>query len=242
LSPPYLSGASRRSRFEGLIPKRTSREFVVRLLTWGSSHFSSFPWRTTQDPFRVLVAELLLRKTTRSQVSRIFPVFLEKYPSVDELGRARPSEVRKIIRSLGLARVRSTLLVRAARYLIGNRQGSIPKGRKDLLAIPGVGEYTANAVRCFAYGEDVGLVDTNSTRVVQRVFAVVSKRSRPREDASLQNFVDSIIPKARSREFNYAMLDLAGQICLPRNPKCRICPVNHICEYYSVHQTAPKRG
>jgi A/G-specific adenine glycosylase len=214
----------------------TSAKVISRILSWGSANRSDFPWRETRDPFKVLIAELLLRKTTRHQVAKVFTGFIRAYGSVQQLSKAKPAEIRKVISSLGLERIRSTILLRAANHLILNHKGRVPRSQQNLLDIPGVGRYTTNAVRCFAFGYDEPLVDTNVARVVQRLHSVETKRRRPTEDEAVWSLVSSMIPPGKGREFNFAMLDLGGIICLARNPKCEICPVNDACAYYSTHR------
>lgn len=110
--------------------------------------------------------------------------------------------------------------------------GKIPSEKEKLLELPGVGLYSANAVRCFAFGSDEPLVDTNMIRVLKRVFSIRSSKKREREDESMWKLAHSLIPKGRAKELNLSILDFADSICRFRDPKCSICPLSSICDYY----------
>ena len=109
--------------------------------------------------------------------------------------------------------------------------GNVPRSEAELLALPGVGRYSANAVRCLAWHENTPMLDTNVIRLVQRVFSIKSSKARPRDDSILWDFVSSLIPDGKARELNLSMLDFASMICTPRAPLCNICPLNEICNY-----------
>ena len=109
--------------------------------------------------------------------------------------------------------------------------GKVPDNKKDLLSLPGVGPYTANAVLCFAFGHDVSMLDVNIIRVLKRVFSPDVKKSRERTDKSFWDFAESLPPKGKGKEFNYAILDFAGEVCTAKNPKCKSCPMKKICDF-----------
>jgi A/G-specific adenine glycosylase len=206
-------------------------EFSHRLLRWHSENPSSYPWRETTDPYKILVAELLLRKTTRRQVSQLFPKFFAKYPDMQSLAKASVSEIRKLITPLGMERKRAPAMKEVAKELL--KLGGVPLNKDQLRNLPAVGEYVANAVLCFVAGQDLPLVDTNVVRVVQRVFSIESSRKRPRTDRLIWDFARSLIPLGLGGEFNVSLLDFAAAVCTPRAPKCMTCPLNDICDCYT---------
>ena len=110
----------------------------------------------------------------------------------------------------------------------------IPEDKKDLLSLPGGGEYVAGAVLCFAFGKNVSIVDSNVCRVVGRVFGIEAK-GEARRDPNFRQIVDSILPEGNAKEFNWAIIDLAALICLPRKPLCGVCPLNEVCKYAMTH-------
>ncbi len=208
-----------------------NREFAAKVIEWGRREVSTFPWRQTKDPYKILVAEILLRKTTRAQVVQVFAHFLKTFPNVESLSIARISAIRNLIRPLGLENVRASSLARLAKRIVNKHRGNVPTSRVQLLQLPGVGPYIANAVMCMAYGKDEPLVDTNSIRVIVRVFSVKSERSRPRDDPTLWKIASELLPAGRAREYNLSLLDLARSVCLPRRPKCFECPLLHLCDF-----------
>jgi len=206
-------------------------EFISKLLLWHSLTHFSFPWRETSDPYKILVAELFLRKTTRRQVKRIYPQFFVKYPNVRVLSKADISTLQNVIRPLGMEFVRAGALKRIADVIIHKYGGKIPRSREKLLELPHVGPYTANAVMCFAHNKDYALIDTNIVRVINRVFSYKPAKKRPRDDNRMWEFVSTLVPHGRARDFNLAILDFAASICLPRKPKCSSCLIAHFCDY-----------
>jgi len=205
--------------------------FAAEILRWWSGRRRrDFPWRRTSDPYRVLVAEILLQRTKAEQVVPIYEEFLRRYPSLYELARAELEEIEETVRPLGLAK-RARLLKSLAEVLVTRFRGEVPRSAEALLELPGVGYYTANAVLCFAYGEDVPLVDWNVARVVKRIWNIPMKRA-PHTDKKLMEFAARLVPQGKGREFNLALLDFSAEICRPRNPECRSCPVSQMCDYF----------
>lgn len=204
---------------------------ALRLLAWHRGSQPNYPWRRTRDPFAVLLSEILLRKTTRRQALGVFDSFRERYPTVESLHRATVGEIENEIRPLGMQKERAWGLKRMASALIREHAGRVPDEKTELMSLPLVGQYTTNAVMCFAFGKDLPLVDTNVARVVSRVFSLNSKKKRPHEDDKLWEFVGALIPKGKAREFNFAILDFGDSICSKLRPKCAVCPMLSICEY-----------
>jgi A/G-specific adenine glycosylase len=200
-------------------------------LSWSLAHPSRFPWRVGKDSFKILLAELFLRRTTRKQVDSLFEKLFEKYHSPRSLALASLGTLASDIRPLGLQYTRAMTLRRLGMELIQKHDGRVPADRYQLMQLPGVGEYTADAVRCLAFGEHVPLLDTNAVRVLSRVFSLKSKKKEPRKDSDLWKFEREIIPGRKAKEFNIAMLDFADAVCTTLKPRCRHCPLNDICTY-----------
>jgi len=139
--------------------------------------------------------------------------------------------LEKILKPLGLEHIRSKSLKDLSKKILTDFNGKVPDNKKDLMSLPGVGPYTANAVLCFAFGHDVSMLDTNIVRVLKRVFSIDTKNSRERTDKSMWEFAEKLPPKGKGKEFNYAILDFASEVCKPKKPECKTCPMNSFCDY-----------
>ena len=186
-----------------------------------------FPWRQTNDPYVILVSELLLQKTTARQVLEVFDEFFDKYPSVSKLAKADLKTLKSIIGKLGLVK-RAIFLRELANDIEKIYGGEVPDNTK-LLKLKGVGMYTANAVLCFAYGKRVPVVDSNVARVLRRYFGI--KGNKPAyADKALWKIAEAILPYECYREFNYGLLDISAKHCRPK-PLCDECPLKEHCYY-----------
>lgn len=219
------------TRKDGTKHPAGSRRVAQSLLRWYGINGRSFPWRTTADPYRVLVAEIFLQKTQASQVLPIYRRFLRKFPTAKSLARASRKDILEEVWSLGLP-ARAAQLQRLARALVVRFGGRVPCSEAELLSLEGVGRYTANAVLCFAFSQRRAVVDANVIRVLSRYFAVTSRRARPRDDRGLWATAEGLVPRTRSRDYNWAILDFAALICQPRTPKCGECFLRVGCRFY----------
>lgn len=149
-------------------------EFRRKIIKWGKENFRSFPWRETKDPYKILVSEIMLHRTRAEQVVSVYEIFLKRYPNVYSLSRANYCELEEILAPLGL-RWRILNLKKAAKFIVENYAGKIPDRKDLLLRLPGVSGYIAGAVLCFAYGKPEPLLDTNTVRILGRVFDIEIK-------------------------------------------------------------------
>lgn len=195
------------------------------LLGWGERVRRDLPWRRTRDPWAVLVSELMLQQT---QVARVIPryeAFLTRFPTPADCAAAPPAAVIAAWDGLGYNR-RAVHLHRAAAELVARHGGRVPADLPALLALPGVGPYTARAVLAFAHGQDHGVVDTNAARFLAR--AVSGRRLAPRE---AQTLADALVPTGQGWAWNQAVLDLGATVCVKRRPRCAGCPVRTWCAW-----------
>jgi len=213
-----------------------NKKFPLLLLKWWSTYKRDFPWRNTTDPYKILIAELLLRKTTSTQVAKIYKPLIERYPTPKSLANACEEELKQMIKSLGMENQRAKILTEIAKSLCERYGGIVPQDLEKLLTLPGVGLYTASAVRCLAYGEREPMVDTNAIRVLQRVFAYNTNKTRPRTDQHLWELARSLIPLDNAKHYNLALIDFASLICRPLKPRCKKCPVKEICANFKKSQ------
>ncbi|NND84358.1 MAG: A/G-specific adenine glycosylase [Acidimicrobiia bacterium] len=205
---------------------------ATALLDWYGRHRREAPWRTTSDPWRILVSEVMAQQT---QVSRVIPkwrAFLERFPAPADCAAAPRSEVLGLWSGLGY-NSRAIRLQEAA--AIVTEQGW-PTTSEGLRALPGVGPYTAAAVACFAFGEQVPAVDTNLRRVLSRWAGL------PLDRGALDDYAIRELPDGFAEDWNQAVMDLASSICSPRDPSCAICPVSDWCTDPSVYEPPRTQG
>ena len=200
------------------------------LKDWGQTHFRPFPWRLTTDPYQILIAEILLHRTQVKQMRPVYESFIATYPDIQSLARADKGALHQALYSLGL-RWRIDLLYEMAQRIEEDFGGSIPREREALLSLPGVSEYIAGAVRCFAWNEPEVLMDTNTVRVTGRLLGWKVKDSS-RRSKRFRQALSMLLDPEEPRVFNYALLDLAHLICLKReSPRCDACPLLSWCHF-----------
>lgn len=200
------------------------------LLAWGQKNYRPFLWRETRNPYHILLAEVFLHRTQARQAERVYRQFIQHYPAPADLLSASQEEIRLALHALGL-HWRTDLLLQMVQQMQQQHNGQIPREREALLALPGVSDYIADAVRCFAWDEPEVLLDTNTVRIAGRLLGWEvkdSSRRSPRFRQALEALLDHENPRA----FNYAMLDLAHLVCLKRQPpRCAKCPLKHWCAF-----------
>lgn len=217
-------------------------EIQTRLLDWFHISGRQFPWRQTRDPYAMLLAEKLLQQTVvREGVVQAYDDLLVAYPTPAALAEADVESIRATIQSLGL-HYRAQELVALAREISEKHGGHVPQDFKSLLALPGVGDYIARAVLCFAFGQDVPIVDTNVARILYRLFGLPGPMpANPARKRNLTELAESLLPIGQSREFNLAMLDLGALVCKAPMPKCDLCPLLPVCEF-AISTTEGEEG
>jgi len=215
-----------RPRLDG----ETLRAFQTRLLRWFRKNGRDLPWRKTRDPYKILVSEVILSQTKVDRVRGYYERFLREYPTVHDLATAHPTRVREAWEGLGYyARARN--LHAAAREVTQRHDGQFPRHLAEVMALPGVGRYTAGAVLSFAYGEPAPVLDTNVRRVLSRVFVRRRPASPAQLDRRLWALAENTIPGRQAWAFNQALMDFGATVCTARSPKCGICPMRSICVY-----------
>lgn len=205
---------------------RVSRHdaFVVSLLKWGASDLRDLPWRHTRHPWHILVSEVMLQQTSVERVLPKFSAFIQRFDTPQDLAEAPLGEALVLWSGLGYPR-RCRHLHAAAQVIVDKHGGNVPTDLESLLALPGIGQYTARAVQCFAFDTVVGVVDTNVSRVLSRCEGTAMSAKE------LQNFADRIIPIDAAWEWNQVLMDFGARHCTARSPQCHHCPVREICRW-----------
>lgn len=210
------------------------RRLRAALLQWSRTTARRFFWRDESiTPFAVLVCEILLAKT-RAEVAE--PVALEllcRYPDAASLVGASPRSLESLLYPLGLYRKRAKHLRACAAALVEQHDGSVPESVEALLELPFVGRYAANAVACVAFGQRRAVIDANVSRIYGRVFSLPPPPERLSNAHDLWTLAERLLPRRRFKEFNWAVLDLGGTVCVAKNPACDRCPIAAQCDLRS---------
>jgi A/G-specific adenine glycosylase len=200
---------------------------ITRLLNWGPKR--AFPWREpTATPFQILVAEILLTRTLAESVARIIRNVWETFPTPEEMADAQVDDIARCVRPLGLEK-RASQLRNCAQEIV--RLGEVPRDRRQLLHLPGVGEYVADAVRVFAFDEAVIPVDAVVGRVLRRVQGYPAL-GPAYADRALWQVAQSFALSGDSRNIAATLLDLGALVCLPGRPRSDECPLACLCAYH----------
>jgi A/G-specific adenine glycosylase len=202
------------------------------LLAWSETVRRDLPWRRTRDPWAILVSELMLQQTQVSRVVPRYEAFVVAFPTPAECAAAPCGAIVRAWEGLGYNR-RAVNLHRAAVAVVERHGGTLPDDLDALLALPGIGPYTARAVLAFAFERDHGVVDTNAARFLAR--AVAGERLSA---ARAQRLADREVPPGQGWAWNQAVLDLGATICIKRRPRCGACPIAGSCAWAAAGFTA----
>jgi A/G-specific adenine glycosylase len=187
----------------------------------------------------VFISEALLHRTRAAQVQPVYEKFITQYPSFRILADSDQEELVSMLRPLGLF-WRSRMLVNAARQIVDQYDGQLPEEKNELQLLPGIGSYISSAIRCFAFGFPEVLLDTNTVRVLGRIFSEKITDSS-RRSHRFRSLGARLMDREQPANFGYAMIDLAALVCVPRNPKCQVCPIANYCRYGLSHRSELRR-
>lgn len=202
--------------------------FASRLLQWYSKHRRVLPWRGRPDPYAVWVAEVMLQQTRVETVIPYFEEWMNRFPSAQALAEASEQAVLNVWEGLGYySRARN--LHKAAQVIVNEYDGNLPRSAAELRKLPGVGRYTAGAIASIAFGLDEPVLDGNLRRVYSRLFNVDIPADSTDGEELLWNIAAKNLPKGKAGDFNQALMDLGATICLPKNPRCLLCPLLGEC-------------
>lgn len=204
------------------------KEFRQRVRAWFRRHGRDLPWRRTRDPYAILVSEMMLQQTTVAAVVPYFERWMKRFPSVDELAKADEAEVLALWQGLGYYR-RARNLHAAAKRIAGELVGEFPRDYNGLRALPGIGDYTAQAVRAFAFDEPVPVLDANVIRVVARLFDIRTPVDTAKGLAKVRAKLEELLPSKGGHEFISAIMELGALVCRAGRPDCLLCPVKSFC-------------
>jgi A/G-specific adenine glycosylase len=218
-------------------------DFKILLSNWYSQNKRDLPWRNTKNPYHVWVSEIILQQTRVAQGIGYYYRFIESFPTVFDLAKANEDDVLKVWQGLGYY-TRARNMQVAAKMIIQDFDGKIPHDYESLLKIKGIGAYSAGAIASFAFQIPVPAIDGNVYRVISRIFGVFSSPQTAVGKREFHSLVLELMDKDKPDEFNQGLLDFGALQCVPRNPKCTICPINTYCYAYrnNVIDSLPVKG
>lgn len=209
----------------------TKPRLSSHLLTWYRLNKRTLPWRDPlpQDPYAVWVSEIMLQQTRVETVIPYFEKWMKRFPTVCALAEATEQEVLNAWEGLGYySRARN--LHRAAKIVVEKHNGELPRDLDELQKLPGIGRYTLGAIASIAFDMNVPALDGNIKRIYARVFDISEPVDTPKGEKILWELAEKHLPKAKAGDYNQALMDLGATICIPKAPRCLICPLMKLCE------------
>lgn len=201
----------------------------ARLLNWYNKNKRTLPWRDHPDAYAVWISEIMLQQTRVEAVIPYFEKWMRLFPTVQALANASEQDVLNAWEGLGYySRARN--LHKAAKIVAGEYGGKLPNDMDALLKLPGIGRYTAGAIASLVFGMDEPALDGNLKRVYARLFDVVVPVDSLKGEKLLWDIARENLPKGKAGDFNQALMDLGAMVCIPRTPRCLLCPVMEICK------------
>ena len=214
---------------------RKKASFQGLISDWACCHLRDYPWRERgRTAYEVLIAEVLLKRTTATAAARVYDSFIRQFPTIETITAATEEQLVSAISNVGLQRQRAKSLRALVRHLTEEQGGNIPSDLGHLLDVPGLGEYSARAILSFGFGTPVAVVDANVERILGRVFQNVLPQ-RP-SGRLLQELATSLLPRGSHKKHNLGVLDLGALICRYTDPLCSECPLSSICDYFSKNK------
>jgi A/G-specific adenine glycosylase len=199
-----------------------------RLRAWYRRHRRDMPWRRTRDPWPIWVSEVMLQQTQVATAAPYYMSFLARFPTLDSLARARLADVLTEWAGLGYYR-RARYLHEAARTVVRDHAGRIPADPEAFGRLPGVGRYTTAAVLSISFGTPLAVLDGNVARVLSRRYALAAAVREPRGAKALWALAQALVPVREPGDWNQAVMELGATVCLPRAPRCEVCPLAGEC-------------
>lgn len=197
-----------------------------KILAWYKQKGRDLPWRKTRDPYKILVSEVMLQQTQVPRVLQKYPVFLTKYPTFSALADASNEDLLRAWEGMGY----NNRILRLKRLATVVRDAPLPREPQKLMEFDGIGPYTAHAIACFAYNQDVPLVDVNIRRIFSRVFHKQRFFEEMRPEKEMWQLASKLVPKSQGYDWNQALMDFGSLICTARDPHCTTCPLQEMCK------------
>ena len=223
--------------------KSDIKQIQASLLKWFKASQRDLPWRKTYDPYQVWISEIMLQQTQVKTVLPYFDRWMKTLPSITHVAQAPEDQILKLWEGLGYySRARN--LQKAAKLIVEKHEGVFPSSYDAILALPGVGCYTAGAISSIAFNQNEPLVDGNVIRVLSRLFLYTENTRLPKAVQQMWEWAEAVLPAGQARYFNQAMMELGALICSPKSPQCAVCPLQAVCKAKKkgIADQIPDRG
>jgi len=199
-----------------------------KLITWYQENKRSLPWRTTKDPYKIWLSEVILQQTRVAQGLHYYHRFVEQYPTIQALAAAKEQDVLRLWQGLGYY-TRARNLHKGARKVVDEYKGVFPSSFIELQKIPGIGSYTAAAIASISFGEKIAVVDGNVFRVLARIFGIDEDILSNQGKATFFKLANELISQEEPDTFNQAIMEFGALQCVPKNPACEVCVFKKQC-------------
>ena len=193
-------------------------------MKWFDQHQRNLPWRKNKSLYRIWISEIMLQQTQVATVIDYFNRFVKRFPNIKRLAAASEADVLRLWEGLGYYR-RARQLHAAAKTIVECHGGQFPTDITDVLALPGIGRYTAAAILSIAQDQRLPILEGNTIRLFARLLAMNSDPRTTENQKRLWEFSESLLPRKQVGDFNQSLMELGSEICTPRNPNCKICPL-----------------
>ncbi len=213
------------------------------LLKWFEKNQRSLPWREKYEPYQVWISEIMLQQTQVKTVLPYFDCWMKALPMIQSIAEVKEDKVLKLWEGLGYySRARN--IQKASKQIMEQHGGDFPSDYDDILALPGVGRYTAGAISSIAFNQNQPLVDGNVIRVLSRLFFYTKNTRLPEADKQMWEWASAVLPKGKARNFNQALMEFGALQCTPAATDCRPCPLKSRCKAYEndMVDQLPDRG
>ncbi|MCI8590418.1 MAG: A/G-specific adenine glycosylase [Clostridiales bacterium] len=218
-----------------IVDAARAKAITTKLLCWYDENKRDLPWRHAKEPYHIWISEIMAQQTRIQFLLAYYNRFITLFPTVESLAAAPEEEVLKAWEGLGYYS-RAKNLQKAARVIVQDYSGRIPDTKEELIALPGIGEYTAGAILSIAYDKPVPAVDGNVLRVFARLEDDDTDIMQPAAKRTTAKRVEQLFPAARAGCFTQALMELGALVCIPQNPKCENCPLVQDCYAFASHR------
>jgi len=208
------------------------QRFRRRMLAWFDRNARDLPWRRTRDPYCIWISEIMLQQTQVATVCDYYKRFIQRFPNVQALADAQETDVLRMWEGLGYYR-RARQMHAAAQQIQEQHQGVFPTDLESVLALPGVGRYTAGAITSIAYDLPAPILEANTIRLFARLIGLRSDPTTSDSQKQLWAFAEAILPRKNAGRFNQSLMELGSLLCTPKSPRCDACPVADQCAAFA---------